>query len=259
MTAYTMTEPTSQNHTPASTEAAPPIRVLMVDDDRDLCYAVSQYMERNGITTAVEYTGEHVLARIDAFKPDLLILDVMLPGADGFEICRMLRAHSIKLPILMLTAKDEDFDQLLGLELGADIYLAKPVHPRILLAQVKAAIRRASGSLATAPESVEVPGVLRFGKLSIDGPNRQVTLAGERIKFSAAEFDLLWLLASNAGKVMSRDEILKKLRGLHYAGSDRSIDARLYRLRRRFGAPDDAIWKIKTVRPHGYMFCLEDW
>lgn len=213
-----MTDHTTHDLGLATADVASTIRVLLVDDDRELCHAIRQYMERNGVTVAIEHSGDQVIAAIEVFNPDLIILDVMLPGADGFEVCRALRSHGVKLPILMLTAKDEDFDQLLGLELGADIYLAKPVHPRILLAQVKAAIRRTSGSLAATPDAIELPGVLRFGKLSIDGPNRQVVLAGERIKFSAAEFDLLWLLASNAGKVLSRDEILKKITRLTLRG-----------------------------------------
>jgi two-component system, OmpR family, response regulator len=244
---------------PSSTHALESARVLMVDDDRDLCQAVCEYLQRQGVTVASEHDGEHLLSRIEAFRPDLIILDVMLPGRDGFEVCRALRAHDIKLPILMMTAKDEVFDQLLGLELGADTYLAKPVLPRVLLAHIRAAIRRTKGSLSAMSPEQGATNSLRFGKLLIDGVNREVTLANERIKLSTAEFDLLWLLASNAGQVLSRDDILRELRGLRYASFDRSIDARLYRLRKRFEPSHEATHKIKTVRPHGYMFCLDDW
>ncbi|MBL8520407.1 MAG: response regulator [Betaproteobacteria bacterium] len=230
-------------------------RVLLVEDDIDLSAAIREYLVKHGVDVDVEARGDTVLRRMAATRYDLLILDIMLPGHDGFEVCRQLRAAGQALPILMLTAKDEDFDQVLGLELGADDYLNKPVQPRVLLARIKALVRRASGELEHAHDR----NILQFGRLRIDAINRDVMLGEERIELSPAEFDLLVLLASNAGKVMQRDEILKALRGLHYSNADRSVDARLYRLRRRFGKDSEANWKIKTVRPHGYMFCKEAW
>jgi DNA-binding response OmpR family regulator len=230
-------------------------RVLLVEDDVELCKAISDYLNKQGIETTYETRGDHALARVASEKPDLMILDVMLPGKDGFDICRELRAAGNALPVIILTAKEEDFDEVLGLELGADDYLAKPVQPRVLLARIKAVTRRGHHR-----EVAPTPGeLLEFGKLKIHGVNREVTLSGQRIELSPAEFDLLWLLASNAGKVMQRDEILKVLRGLHYGTADRSVDARMYRLRKRFPEDQGAGWKIKTVRPHGYMFCLEAW
>ena len=159
-------------------------------------------------------------------------------------------------------AKEEDFDEVLGLELGADDYLAKPIQPRVLLARIKAAMRRLhshTNGTQGAQHVANSDDVLEFGRLRIHGPNREVTLGERRIELSPAELDLLWLLASNAGKVMQRSDILKSLRGLHYSGADRSVDARLYRLRKRFSAESESAWKIKTVRPHGYMFCMEPW
>jgi two-component system OmpR family response regulator/two-component system response regulator RstA len=185
----------------------------------------------------------------------MVILDVMLPGRDGFDICRDVRSAGNRVPIIMLTARDEDFDQVLGLELGADDYLAKPVQPRVLLARIKAVGRR----LTPTDDVPAEENILRFGRLRIHGGNRDATIGENRIKLTPAEFDLLWLLASNAGKVMHRDDILKELRGLDYNGADRSVDARLYRLRRRFGDEKESAWKIKTVRPHGYMFCVDPW
>lgn len=229
--------------------------VLLVEDDAELSRAISDYLGKQGIKVLVEGCGDHALARIADVKPDLVILDVMLPGKDGFDVCRELRASGSNVPVIILTAKEEDFDQVLGLELGADDYLAKPVQPRVLLARIKAITRRVHANAAPAVEG----DVLQFGRLRIHGLNREVTLAERRIELSPAEFDLLWLLATNAGQVMQRNDILKSLRGLHYSGADRSVDARLYRLRRRFGSDKEASWKIKTVRPHGYMFCLEPW
>ncbi|MEO8102289.1 MAG: response regulator [Betaproteobacteria bacterium] len=230
-------------------------RVLLVDDDAELCRAIADYLGKQGILVSIEGRGDHALKRVTEDKPDLVILDVMLPGKDGFDVCREIRGSGNAVPIIILTAKEEDFDQVLGLELGADDYLAKPVQPRVLLARIKAITRRLHGHPAGAVDG----DILQFGRLRIHGVNREVVLDEKRIELSPAEFDLLWLLASNAGRVMQRNDILKSLRGLHYSNADRSVDARLYRLRRRFGEDKEAGWKIKTVRPHGYMFCLEPW
>jgi len=234
--------------------AADTTRILLVEDDAELCQAISDYLAKQGIVVTVEGSGENALQRVNEEKPDLVILDVMLPGKDGFDVCRDIRGSGNGVPIIILTAKEEDFDEVLGLELGADDYLAKPVQPRVLLARIKAITRRTHNKPSGAENDI-----LQFGRLRIHGVNREVVLDDKRIELSPAEFDLLWLLASNAGRVMQRNDILKSLRGLHYSNADRSVDARLYRLRRRFGEDKEAGWKIKTVRPHGYMFCLEPW
>lgn len=230
--------------------------VLLAEDDAELAAAITEYLLKNNIGIDVESKGDGVVARLDERAYDLLVLDLMLPGKDGFEVCKSLRLTGNRIPILMLTARDEDIDQVLGLELGADDFLNKPIQPRVLLARIKALVRRANGELD--PKAGD-PGVMQFGRLKIDVGNREASLAGERIEFSPAEFDLLAFLALNAGKVVQRDEILKSLRGLYYSNADRSVDARLYRLRRRFGKDSGANWKIKTVRPHGYMFSKEPW
>jgi DNA-binding response OmpR family regulator len=230
-------------------------KVLLVEDDTELSSAVADYLSKNGFEVVTEARGDMAVDRIASEQPDMVILDVMLPGRDGLDICRDVRSSGNRVPIIMLTARDEDFDQVLGLELGADDYLAKPVQPRVLLARIKAVGRRLTPSDETPPEE----NILRFGRLRIHGGNRDATIGETRIKLTPAEFDLLWLLASNAGKVMHRDDILKELRGLDYNGADRSVDARLYRLRRRFGDEKESAWKIKTVRPHGYMFCVDPW
>ena len=201
--------------------------------------------------------GDLAIDKTYEIEPDLVVLDVMLPGTDGFDICRELRARGATLPIMILTARDEDFDRVVGLELGADEFIPKPVQPRVLLAHIRAMLRRAGMGERTAGGGTGDTVV--FGRLEIDAASREVRLAGRPVDLTSSEFDLLWLLASNAGKVMLRDEILRSLRGLHYNGADRSVDARLYRLRRRFADEKEAAWKIKTVRPHGYMFCQEPW
>lgn len=239
---------------PTPTETAA-VKVLLIEDDIELSDAISDYLTRHDMQMRRETRGDLALAKIASEQPDLVILDVMLPGKDGFDICRELRASGNQVPVIILTAREEDFDQVLGLELGADDYLAKPIQPRVLLARIKAILRRAGHNEA----ANDVENCLQFGRLKIHGVNREVMLGENRIELTPAEFDLLWLLASNAGTVMHRNDILKSLRGLHYSGGDRSVDARLYRLRRRFGEERESAWKIKTVRPHGYMFCLEPW
>jgi two-component system OmpR family response regulator/two-component system response regulator RstA len=229
--------------------------VLLVEDDTELSSAIADYLSKNGFAVSTEARGDRAVERITVEQPDMVVLDVMLPGRDGFDICRDVRSAGNRVPIIMLTARDEDFDQVLGLELGADDYLAKPVQPRVLLARIKAVGRR----LTPTDDAPVEENILRFGRLRIHGGNRDATIGETRIKLTPAEFDLLWLLASNAGKVMHRDDILKELRGLDYNGADRSVDARLYRLRRRFGDEKESAWKIKTVRPHGYMFCVDPW
>lgn len=230
-------------------------RVMIVEDDIDLAQLTGDYLGKRNLLVELVHNGSQALARIRAHQPDLIVLDVMLPGLDGFAICRELRRENIDVPIIILTARDEDIDQVLGLEMGADDYLTKPVQPRVLLAHIKAILRRAGGP----PRSNANREQLQFGQLRISRPERDVTLGGVAMDLTTAEFDLLWLLASSAGRVMPRHEILKALRGLEYDGIDRSIDSRISRLRRKLG--DEALGSvyIKTVRPHGYLFSPAPW
>ena len=246
----------NENSKPKQTQNSAPLgHILLIEDDPELSLAITEYLEKNGAKVTTESAGDLAAARITAEQPDVVVLDIMLPGKDGLDICRDLRASGNLTPILFLTARDEDFDQILALELGADDYLTKPVSPRLLLARIKALTRRTQHEIVVNAD----PDELEFGRLRIHRVNREVMVADRRIDLTPAEFDLLWLLAANAGKVMHRNEILRALRGLHNVAGDRSVDARLYRLRRRFAEENQAGWKIKTVRPHGYMFCNEPW
>jgi len=241
----TVTE-TTTTHKPA---------VMLVEDDVDLCAAISEYLSKNGMLVSCVHRGDQAVHRFTADKPDLIVLDIMLPGRDGFQVCRDLRAIGCVVPIMMLTAKDEDFDRVVGLELGADDYLLKPIQPRVLLAHVKAMLRRHT-NVSPSESAAEL---LIFGRLKINRSALDVFLDEERVRMTAAEFELLWLLASNAGRVLHREEILQKLRGLEHAHEDRSVDARLYRLRKRFVHVPDIQNRIKSVRPHGYMFSVSPW
>ncbi len=236
-------------------------RILLIEDDERLAELTAEYLRKNDFEVLVEARGDTAEERILAERPDLVILDVMLPGRDGFQICRGVRARYAGV-ILMLTAREEDFDQIFGLELGADDYIAKPVQPRLLLARIKALLRR------TAPAAVGQTGgdgaageptELAFGRFRISQATRSTSLGEHGIDLTTAEFDLLWQLARHAGSILSRDKLLQELRGIGFDGLDRSIDARISRLRRKLGDDPENPTRIKTVRGKGYLFSKHDW
>lgn len=226
-------------------------RILIVEDDERLAMLTQDYLRRNGLDVAIETDGTRAIRRIVSEQPDLVVLDVMLPGSDGLTVCREVRPN-YQNPILMLTARTEDMDQVLGLEMGADDYVAKPAQPRVLLARIRALLRRSE----TAPY-VDSPQRLEFGDLVIDNGGRSVTLNDELVDFTSAEYDLLWLLASNSGRILSREDIFERLRGIEYDGQDRSIDVRISRIRPKIGDDPENPKRIKTVRSKGYLFVKE--
>lgn len=236
-----------------NTEQSNP-NILIVEDDERLANLTKEYMESNGMTVTLEMDGHRAIDRIINDQPDLVVLDVMLPGVDGLNICRQVRPK-YRNPILMLTARTDDVDQVLGLEMGADDYVAKPVRPRILLARIRALLRRNDNNAAdTSDNAAPAQSRLLFSNLMIDHSAREVKLQDQHVDLTSAEFDLLWLLASNAGKILSREEIFEQLRGIEYDGQDRSIDVRVSRIRPKIG--DDPVnpRRIKTVRSKGYLF-----
>lgn len=224
-------------------------QVLIVEDDQRLADLTCEYLQANGFEVVVEGDGAKAAQRIIDEQPDLVILDLMLPGEDGLSICRKVRPRYAGV-ILMLTARSDDLDQVQGLDLGADDYVVKPVRPRLLLARINALLRRSD-----APSSEHQ--ALVFGPLRVDNTLREAWLRGASIELTSAEFDLLWLLVSNAGRVLSREEIFTSLRGVGYDGQDRSIDVRISRIRPKIG--DDPIHPkmIKTLRSKGYLFVAE--
>ena len=224
--------------------------VLIIEDDERLAELTRDYLESNGFKVTIEGEGSRGVEQILALQPDLVILDLMLPGEDGLSICRRVRPDYAG-PILMLTARTDDMDQVLGLEMGADDYVPKPVQPRVLLARMRALLRRAE----VADQSGD--SRLSFGNLEVDSATREAWLEGERIDLTSAEFDLLWLLASNAGRVLTREEIFNNLRGIKYDGQDRSIDVRVSRIRPKIGDDPNHPHRIKTVRSKGYLFVKE--
>lgn len=225
-------------------------RVMIVEDDERLATLTSDYLSANGLSVTVVSNGNEAIRRIPAEQPDIVVLDLMLPGADGLTVCREVR-RQYRNPILMLTARTDDMDQILGLEMGADDYVAKPVKPRLLLARVRALLRRIE------PDAESPPSRLEFGNLVIDNSAREVILDGLSVEMTSAEYDLLWLLASHAGTVLSRETIFERLRGIQYDGQDRSIDVRISRIRPKVGDDPDNPRRIKTVRSKGYLFVAD--
>ena len=231
-------------------------RILIVEDDERLAALTKDYLESNGLKVSIEGDGSRAIERIKTEQPDLVVLDLMLPGEDGLAVCRIVRPY-YKGPILMLTARTEDLDQVLGLEMGADDYVAKPVRPRVLLARIRALLRRVTDG---PDEEVAVSGSENrrtFGNLVVDSAMREAWLEGQSIDLTSAEFDLLWLLSSSAGKVLTREEIFNQLRGIEYDGQDRSIDVRVSRIRPKVGDDPMNPKRIKTVRSKGYLFVKE--
>lgn len=226
-------------------------RVLIVEDDERLAFLTQEYLIRNGLEVGVETDGTRAIRRIMEDQPDMVVLDVMLPGTDGLGVCREVRAQGYQSPILMLTARAEDTDQVLGLEMGADDYVSKPAQPRVLLARIRALLRRSDKIVDDSPSRLD------FGELIIDNGARAVILNNEPVEFTSAEYDLLWLLASNAGRILSREDIFERLRGIEYDGQDRSIDVRISRIRPKIGDDPDNPRRIKTVRSKGYLFVKE--
>ncbi|MNZ66183.1 Transcriptional regulatory protein OmpR [compost metagenome] len=228
-------------------------RILIVEDDQRLAELTQDYLESNGLEVSVESNGAAAVERILAERPDLVVLDLMLPGEDGLSICRRIRPD-YDGPILMLTARTDDMDQVQGLEMGADDYVCKPVRPRLLLARIRALLRRKE---AVEPGAATSGKRLAFGRLVIDNAMREAWLDEQTIELTSAEFDLLWLLASNAGRILSREEIFNSLRGIEYDGQDRSIDVRISRIRPKIGDDPMHPRQIKTVRSKGYLFVGE--
>jgi two-component system OmpR family response regulator/two-component system response regulator RstA len=226
-------------------------RVILVEDDDLQGTMLELYLRNHGMEVERILRGDQAPARILETQPDAVILDTMLPGKDGFDICREVR-RGYAGPILMLTARSENFDQILGLELGADNYLIKPVEPRLILAHLRASLRRPSVA-GNAPEEFS------YGRFYISRASRVVRLADREITFSTAEFELLWLLAEHAGSVLSRDTIKRSLHGIDHDGLDRSIDMRISRLRRKLDDDAEQPKRIKTVRNQGYLFSRTDW
>lgn len=230
------------------------IPILIVEDDAPLAFLVSTYLGRHGYFVTTISRGDEAISAIQRLKPHLVILDVMLPGLDGLQVCRLVRNSLPELPILMLTALEDTHDQVLGLESGADDYVSKPCEPRVLLARVRTLLRRCKVDKSTVENSQFVLGELRL--LPLD---RQAWWRGKPLELSSTEFNLLSILVSHAGEVLSRDDLVRELRGIEFNGLDRTVDVTISKLRRRFEESPGEVSKIKTIWGKGYLLSRAGW
>jgi DNA-binding response OmpR family regulator len=232
---------------------APQTSILLVEDDLRLAELVSRYLGNHGFDLTIVSRGDEVVDLVQRDNPDLVILDLGLPGEDGFMICRRLRPAYTN-PILILTARDNDIDHVLGLELGADDYVIKPVEPRVLLARIGVLLRRSKPPAAAAAGKT-----LTFGRLLINIGSRAVKWDGRPIALSRNEFDLLVHLASHPGEILSREVLFKSLYNRDYDGLDRMLDIRISRLRRKLDDDAEHPERIKTIWGQGYLFVPDAW
>ncbi|MEZ9232634.1 response regulator [Vibrio amylolyticus] len=227
--------------------------ILVIEDDIDIAESICDYLQQEGFNAVYEANGLLAEKKILSDQPSLVLLDVMLPGKDGMSICRDVRPFYSGY-ILMFTAKEDDIDQIVGLEVGADDYLIKPVKPRLLLAKIKAFLRRSTSIPAQSTQSL-----IQFGSLSIDSVNRTVTLSETDVSLTSAEFDLLEILAKNAGQVLSRTQISIELFGRDFDGLERGIDNRISQLRKKLQDTDHVSPRFKTIRNKGYVLAPGAW
>ncbi len=225
-------------------------RVLVADDDDKIRELLELYLAKEGFAVEQAADGAEAILKAQQLKPDLIVLDIMMPVLDGMEVCRQVRKFS-QVPVIMLTARTEDEDRIMGLELGADDYLAKPFNPRELVARVKAVLRRMAHA---GEEPVGKDAMLSFAQLTINRQEYVATSSGHTVQLTAKEMDLLWHLASHPGRVFSREQLLESIWGYEYFGDTRTVDTHIKRIRQKLEVRDDSPWDIKTVWGVGYKF-----
>ena len=225
-------------------------KIMVVDDDSNICELLRLYLEKEGFTAVIAEDGMKALAMFDAEKPDLILLDVMMPQLDGWQVCRELRKKS-QVPIIMLTAKGEVFDKVLGLDLGADDYVTKPFEAKEVIARVKAVLRRCG------LEQGQKSRIVQFDGLYINMENYELRVRGKQIDTPPKEMELIYHLASNPNRVYTRDQLLDEVWGFEYYGDSRTVDVHVKRLREKLDGVSDQ-WTLKTVWGVGYKFEVKD-
>ena len=225
-------------------------KILVADDDEKIRELLEIYLTKEGFAVEQAADGAEAILKAQQMKPDLIVLDIMMPVLDGMEVCRQVRKFS-QVPVIILTARTEDEDRIMGLELGADDYLAKPFNPRELVARVKAVLRRMAHS---GEELATRELVLSFAQLTINRQEYAATSSGHTVQLTAKEMDLLWHLASHPGRVFSREQLLESIWGYEYFGDTRTVDTHIKRIRQKLEVKDDSGWDIKTVWGVGYKF-----
>lgn len=229
-------------------------RIVLVEDDPDIGQLIGGWLGKHDMDVLVEPRGDMALARVAAEQPDLVLLDIMLPGLDGLSLCRALRGRFAG-PIVMLTSLDSDMNQVLALELGANDYILKTAPPNVLLARLRVQLRQ----VKAAPAPISQGSRLQLGTLFIDQATRTVRLGGQTVVLTTTDFDLLWQLASHAGQILSREALFQQVKGRDYDGLDRSMDVAISRLRQKLGDSAEAPSRIKTVRQKGYLLVPDEW
>ena len=229
-------------------------RLLLVEDDARLRQLISEFLLQQDFDVKALNDGRDISKVVDVFDPQVIVLDIMLPGKDGFSLCKQLR-QTYNGVLLFLTAKSSDIDHVLGLELGADDYVIKPVEPRVLLARIQALLRRSQHKPLQKPQQDNI----RFGALQINKQSRQVTLKHQNVTLTSHEFDMLWLLASHPAQVIERERIYSELIGREYDGLDRSADVRISRIRKKLKDNPQNPFRIKTIWGKGFYFVPEAW
>ena len=223
-------------------------KILIVDDDEHIAELISLYLTKECFDTRIEHDGQSAITAFKEYMPDVVLLDIMLPGKDGYQVCREIRMES-NVPIIMLSAKTEVFDKVLGLELGADDYMIKPFDSKELVARVKALLRRANQTTSTTTGGAEV---VKFPDLTVNLSNYDVVYKGETLEMAPKEIELLYFLASSPNQVFTREQLLDNIWGYEYAGDTRTVDVHIKRIREKIH--DSDTWALSTVWGIGYKF-----
>ncbi|MCR5595174.1 MAG: response regulator transcription factor [Lachnospiraceae bacterium] len=224
-------------------------KILIVDDDENIAELISLYMTKECFETMMVHDGESALGAVESFEPDLMLLDIMLPGIDGYQVCREVRSHT-NLPIIMLSAKGEVFDKVLGLELGADDYIEKPFDSKELVARVKAVLRRFKNT--PSENETDDSEYVEYTDLKVNRTDYSVIYKGQTVDMPPKELELLYFLASSPNHVFTREQLLDRIWGYEYIGDTRTVDVHIKRLREKLGDHDE--WKISTIWGIGYKF-----
>ena len=224
-------------------------KILIADDNKQITSVLSEYAKKDGYEVEVAYDGGSVLEKFESFNPDVLLLDVMMPRMDGFEVCRTIRKTST-VPIIMITARGEDFEKSMGLDVGADDYIVKPFSCGEVMARVRAILRRINITAANSK-------IFRAGNIEINLENYVVEIGGNVVKLTKKEIEILWTLATNTNKVFSRDNLLDKLWGFDFYGDSRTVDSHIKRLRAKLDEFEHIGWEIQTIWGVGYKFATE--
>lgn len=226
--------------------------ILIADDNQDITDILSSYVKKEGYEPLVAVDGKEAVAMFERYSPSLILLDVMMPYKDGYQVCREIREKS-EVPIILITARGEDFERIMGLDIGADDYIVKPFSPNEVMARVRAILRRNNKTVNDTDKNV-----LSISTLNINIEEYSLSIAGKKIPLTKKEIETMWVLAGNPNKVFTRDNLLDSLWGIDYFGDSRTVDSHIKRLRAKLDKVEHPEWKIKTIWGLGYKFELED-